>query len=177
MPSPCRDPFGSFTFEVMLLLLKIMPRWNGYTYRCSRPATMWSNRDHMGKMKGNLLLTIDFQNSRLYWTCAGSNKVQSSDIQGRDIQIVIQRATHSGPNGIGLSGDRIFWSDFESNMLESGTKSGEDVNILYGGASPLYGLALAPSRGNLVGNRTNHCENRACSKVCVLTPTSFSCLY
>ena len=106
---------------------------------------------------------LDFQNSRLYWTCAGSHKVISSGMDGQDIQMVIHCATHWGAHGIGVSGDRVYWTNFQTNMLESGTKSGEDVNILHGGTGRLYGLTVAPSRGKRVGNRTNHCENRACS--------------
>ena len=112
-------------------------------------------------------ITIHFQNSRLYWTC-GEDEIQSSSMQGTDVQTVVRHPGGSHTWGIGVSSDRIYWTDFTTMKIGSCTKTGQDVQILHTGTCHLGSLAIVP-RWNLPTNRTNHCKNRACSKVCVLT--------
>ena len=123
-------------------------------------------------------ITIDFQSSRLYWTCVGDDKVQSSNMHGTNIQTVIQRPqrpTSSRPYGIALLGGRIYWTNNITKKLESQTVSGRDPRLLHTGVNPLWHLTIVPRLG-LPTNRTNHCENQSCPNVCVLTPTSFKCV-
>ena len=121
-------------------------------------------------------ITIDFQNSRLYWTCAGDAKIESSDMQGRDIQSTLQRPSNSFTFGIGLTTDRLYWTDHQGNKIGSSTKTGQDTRDLYPGASGLNHVSVVPRSNHPSRNRTNHCENKACSKVCVLTRTSSRCM-
>ena len=120
-------------------------------------------------------ITIDFQNSRLYWTCTGDDKIKSSDLQGRDVQAVLRHRRGSNAWGIGLTRDRIYFTDFFARTMWSITKTGRDVNVLYTGTTNLLHVSIR-TRSGLPRSRTNHCKNHACSKVCVLIQTSFSCL-
>ena len=120
-------------------------------------------------------ITIDFQSARLYWTCKGDNTVQTSNMEGKGIRTVIQLPSGSVTYGVGLFGERIYWTNYESKTLQSSTKTGQDVRTLLTGSSAFFRFVVA-SNFTTPTNRTNPCEGQRCSKVCVLTPTSFSCL-
>lgn len=120
---------------------------------------------------------IDFEESRLYWTCTGDNKVRSSDLQGRNIQTVVQRPSGSWTHGLALSRGRLYWSNSLTGQLESSTKTGQDIRLLHSGEREhwLMHLGLVP-RLNLPEHRINHCANRGCPGFCVLTQTSSTCV-
>ena len=120
-------------------------------------------------------ITIDVQNSRLYWTCYGDDKIKSSDLQGRNVQTVLRHRRGSNAWGIGLTRDRIYFTDWSTKKLWSITKTGLDVQLLHIGTTNLLHVSMVP-RSGLPRSRTNHCKNHACSKVCVLTQSSFRCL-
>ena len=120
-------------------------------------------------------ITIDFENSRLYWMAAGVSQIQSSNMQGADIQTIVELPVAAPTWGIALSGDRIYSTTWSNKSLYSCTKSGQDVRLLYKGTEYFYQVAAIP-RLNLPTNRENHCAKQMCSGVCVLSPTSFTCL-
>ena len=119
-------------------------------------------------------ITIDFQYSRLYWVCTHENKVQSSDMQGQDFKTLVHLSVGM-PRGIGVQGDRIYWATWGTGNLESSNKFGQDIQTVYDGQAELFQMTVAP-RPDLSTTRENHCQNADCSKVCVLTPTAYTCL-
>ena len=120
-------------------------------------------------------VTIDFALQRLYWAESGSNRIQSSDLDGRDLQLVVQLSNGSVPWGIAVLNDRIYWGNEGNYRLQSATKDGRDVQTLYTSIKGISQITIVPAP-DLVNNRTNDCEGRDCSKLCVLTPTSYRCL-
>lgn len=121
-------------------------------------------------------ITIDFQTSRLLWACADGDKVQSSNMDGGDIQTIITVPSNSWPFGIGMFADRIYWTNYNLKTLSSCTRTGEDYRILYTGtiSSPFH-LAMVPAL-DPPKTRGNPCERQNCTGVCVLTPTASRCL-
>ena len=128
-------------------------------------------------LNGPYGITIDFKESRLYWVTGASGKVQSSDMHGQDIKTILQSQSNAWPRGVGLLGSRIYWTSFEDEggQFESSDKSGKDIKLLHNDTNAHYHIAPVP-RLDLPTSRTNHCENQSCSKVCVLTPTSYKCV-
>ena len=121
-------------------------------------------------------IAIDFQSSRLYWADGGYNRVQSSNLEGTDIQTVITLPRDSVPFGIALHGGRIYCTNWITKRLQSFTTAGQDVRVLHEDSNNLKHLAVISSRSDLPRNRTNHCANQQCPKLCVLTRTSFRCV-
>ena len=121
-------------------------------------------------------IAIDFQRSHIYWTVGGEDRVKSSDMEGNDVQTVIQLPADSGTYGIALYGNRIYVRNWSSKKVQSFTTAGEDPQDLHTNTNHLYHLAIISARPHHPINRTNHCENRGCSKVCVLTRTAFKCV-
>ena len=120
-------------------------------------------------------IAIDFQNSRLYWTCEGDSTVQSSTMDGAEIRTIAKRSSASKTFGIGLSRGNLYWTNYGTRTLESSTMTGQDIQILHASESNLRRLTVVP-RLDLPRNRSNDCAGLTCSKICVLSPSSFNCL-
>ena len=120
-------------------------------------------------------VTIDVAYRRLYWAENGGNKTQSSDLDGRDIQFVIELSGDFSPFGIAALNDRIYWGDAVNYKLGSCTKDGQDVQTLYTGTSDIHQLTIVPTVEQ-PRNRTNDCVGRNRAKLCVLSPSSYRCL-
>ena len=120
-------------------------------------------------------LTIDFAARRLYWTERTTHRIQTSDMDGGDLRTAVQLPLGSGPHGIAISGDRIYWGNEGDNKLQSSTKDGQDIQTLYVATDDIKKVILVPA-GNQATNRSNDCEGRNCSTLCVLTPVSYRCL-
>ena len=119
-------------------------------------------------------LAIDFHSSSLYWT--GNSKVQSCSLQGTNVQTLIELPTGSVTHGITLFSNRIYFTTWASKKLQSLTTAGTELRELHTDTSNVFNLAIMSSRPDLPRNRTNHCANQKCPKLCVLTGTSFRCV-
>ena len=120
-------------------------------------------------------ITIDFDDARLYWVTGGDDRVHSCDMEGQVMKTVVQLPWGAGPIGIGLLGGRIYWTLGFGQKLQSINKSGQDIQSVPLRGDIMFNLAAVP-RMDLPRNRTNDCDKAHCSKVCVLTPSSYRCL-
>ena len=125
-------------------------------------------------LNGPAGVTIDFASRKLYWTEYFGNVIQSSSLDGRDIQLVVQ-LSNAYPYGIAVLNNRIYWGNSGNRKLQSSTKDGQDVQTLYTETNDIYHLSIVPAVDRPT-TRTNDCETRNCSTLCVLTPTSYRCL-
>ena len=124
---------------------------------------------HLGHPTG---IAIDYDSSRLYWVDCSTNKVQSSNLEGTDVELVAQ--SEGCPWGIAVNSGSIFWGTYTSKSLQTSDKAGQDVRTLFDGTHGIQHLTVAaPSP---VQTRKNHCEGQICSGICVLTADSFSCI-
>ena len=114
---------------------------------------------------------IDLQESRLYWTVAGDAKIDSSNLDGEDRRTVVQL----WPQGIAVLDGYIFWSDNYAGKLQRSSKSGSDVSTLLDASVDMKHITVLFDP-NLPIGRVNHCEDKSCSTVCVLTTSSYRCL-
>ena len=120
-------------------------------------------------------VTIDFASQRLYWAEYGSHKIQSSDLDGRNVQLVVQLPNLSYPWGIAAVNDRIYWGNGGDYKLQSATKDGQDVQTLYTEADGIRQIEVVPVL-NQSKNRKNDCAGRNCTTIYVLAQTSYRCL-
>ena len=120
-------------------------------------------------------VTIDFASRRLYWTEYYSHKIQSSNLDGRDVRLVVQLPSGSGPWGIAVVNNRIYWGNVGNNKLQSCNKTGQDVQTLYTENGDIRDITIVPAPDQ-PSSRKNDCEGRNCSKLCVLSPSSYRCL-
>ena len=122
---------------------------------------------------GGIALDHDF--NRLFWVEYETHKLRSSNINGGEVQEILQLSKDSGPWGITLTGGRIYWGNYSNKTLQSCTKSGQDAQILYEAPHGINQLAFVNSGRDRI-NRKNDCEGQSCSNICVLNSKSFRCL-
>ena len=119
-------------------------------------------------------IAVDFDSRRIFWVEWSGARIQSSNLDGTDVQLVLQLSRNTYPWGIAVTGQRLFWGG-NSGSLQSSNKSGQDIRTLDNGTSSILHLTLAAP--NPVHTRLNHCEKQACSDgICVLTSNSFRCV-
>ena len=116
-------------------------------------------------------VTIDFASRRLYWAEDRNNRIQSSDLHGQDIRLVLQLPVDSWPWGIAAWNGRIYWGNYDNGKLQSANMDGGDMQTLYTESKPIHYIAVVPSWDQQT-NRKNHCAGRYCANLCVLTPAS-----
>ena len=119
-------------------------------------------------------LKIDFQSSRLWWT-RDLTYIESSTLEGTDIKKYATLLRSSMPSQVDFFRGRAYWVLHAGRSLQSSPVSGGSIQTLHNDAGLLQNLVAVP-REHLPRNRTNDCENRKCSNVCVLTPDAFSCV-
>ena len=117
-------------------------------------------------------LVIDFHSSRLYWPDGPGKKIQSSDLDGRNVATVFDFP--SEPVGLAIVNQKLFWGLFPSNILQIGNMHGTDIRIVYNGTESISHLAIPDWK--YPRNRTNPCEGHICPEICVLTLISYKCL-
>ena len=168
-----------FRFDASVQIISSIMYWttfsrNGSVYRSAMDGSNASAIVTGQKYPSGI--TIDFQNSRLYWACHGDDKIQSSNMQGADFKTVVKLHRGADPRGIGLLAGRIYWTGTNKRTLESSTMTGQDFQILHNGTAYFSHLAVVPRLDLPSRTRLNHCENQCGDKVCVLKTTSFKCL-
>ena len=125
-------------------------------------------------------ITIDFDDSRLYWVTEADERVvpggrvYSSGMQGGDLKIIVELPIGSFPIGIGVWGDRVYWTSYQ-RRLQSSTKSGQDIQYLTAKGEIMFHMVIVP-RPRPPISRKNDCANKKCSENCAITPESYRCL-
>ena len=120
-------------------------------------------------------LTVDYALRRLFWAEQISNKIQSSDLDGRNLRTVVELPSGSYPFGMALWNERIYFGGGGDFKLQRSSKAGQDIQTLYTETDFIRHIAIVPALDQPTV-RMNHCEGRNCTKLCVLTPTSYHCL-
>ena len=119
-------------------------------------------------------IQIDFTTRRLYWADRDNKRIQSSNLYGGDVRTIVDQLP-AFPSGIALVDDRLYWGSWGSYRIESmSIQNRSDQRVEHTERSAPHHLTV-PLR-NLPPNRRNHCEGRVCSGVCVLTPSSYTCV-
>ena len=130
-------------------------------------------------------LAIDLSSQRLFWGNCGANTIQSSHLNGTDVQRVLgfNSDTYTCIRGIAIHGDKLFWGTSawfdpqpSSYSFQTSNKFGQDLRMLCNGTSEIRRLTVAAP--NPVQTRRNHCKELVgCTRgICVLNKKSFSCI-
>ena len=135
-----------------------------------------SGRDHP------VGITIDFEESRLFWTEYGGHIICSSALDGTDIFVVADSETETDdgglavkyPWGIAVHNDEVYWGNFHDNSLQRCSKWGGEIETLLTGQGHIQ--QLTTTQWNIPITRGNDCQGTDCGHICVLTPGSYSCV-
>ena len=96
-------------------------------------------------------IALDAGRGKIYWTDAGSNKIQRANLDGSQIENLVSIGLHS-PEGLALdaAAGKIYWSDFGIDKIQRANLDGSNVeDIVATGLSSPGGLALDAAAGKI----------------------------
>ncbi|XP_059144487.1 low-density lipoprotein receptor-related protein 4-like [Physella acuta] len=118
-------------------------------------------------------LCIDYDTMRLYWVDAKLDKIETSDLAGRNRVTLLQQVPH--PFGLTVFEEFIYWTDWQTEKLEKASKKdGKQRMVVQGGLEGLMDVhVVSPQRQT----GTNKCGklNGGCSHLCFARPDGYVC--
>nr|XP_045620165.1 low-density lipoprotein receptor-related protein 6-like [Procambarus clarkii] len=121
----------------------------------------------MGRANG---LTIDFKDSRLYWTDIDNFLIESSDLNGRNREVVVRDLPQ--PYGLTLYEDYVYWADWKTGTIERANKSkGENRTRIQGQLDFIMDILVFHS-SRQSGKNPCSVDNGGCSHLCLAVPAS-----
>ena len=121
-------------------------------------------------------ITIDFATQFLYWTDSYRNNIGPSDLRGHDYETIVQLSNRADPEKIALVGEKINESTEDSRKLKISRINRTHRRLHYMDNNVEIFQVVAVPSSNVPSGRVNHGGRQNCSKVCVLTASSFRCL-
>lgn len=118
-------------------------------------------------------LSIDYDALRLYWVDAKLDKIEASDLSGKNRMTLVQQTPH--PFGLTVFEDYIYWTDWQTEKLERASKvDGKNrmtVQSKLEGLMDVHLVAATRQTG------TNNCsvKNGGCSHLCLARPDGHVC--
>ena len=88
-------------------------------------------------------IVIDWSSRRLFWVEYKGDVVRSCDLNGGDIQTVVELPSGSYPWGITIHEDRVYWGHYWAYSLHSSSKNGGAIETLYTGTHKIQHLTVA----------------------------------
>ncbi|XP_078669811.1 low-density lipoprotein receptor-related protein 4-like isoform X3 [Branchiostoma floridae x Branchiostoma belcheri] len=117
-------------------------------------------------------LTIDKVAGRLIWADARTEKIESSDLNGKNRNVLVTSAPH--PYGLTLMAAYIYWTDWQTRSIQRARKdTGEDQITIRGNLPGLMDIH-AIQADNLGTNRCGP-NNGGCSHLCLPKPNGITC--
>lgn len=115
-------------------------------------------------------LTLDYNESKLYWTDAKLSYIHSCNFDGRNRRTVID-GNLPHPFALTLFGEKLYWTDWNTKSIHSCNKTtgAGDKEILTNIYSPMgihvFSAARQPEGENPCGS-----DNGNCSHLCLMSP-------
>nr|XP_006819580.1 PREDICTED: low-density lipoprotein receptor-related protein 4-like [Saccoglossus kowalevskii] len=119
-------------------------------------------------------LTVDYDSKRLYWADAQLDKIETSDLSGRNRVLLTGDVIH--PFGLTLYGDMLYWTDWQTMAIETVNKNnGKDRGSIQGHMEGLMDIHMV-SALRQPGN-TSPCavNNGGCSHLCLVRQQDYVC--
>ena len=87
-------------------------------------------------------LTLDYQNQVLYWIDASLDKIESSNVDGTNRQLIISFSSNQHPFAISFFNNILYWSDWGTDTIHSIVVGGTGINSLISGLSFPAGIEV-----------------------------------
>ncbi|KAK6619502.1 hypothetical protein RUM43_012259 [Polyplax serrata] len=117
-------------------------------------------------------LAIDRPGGRLYWNDGKRKTIESSDLQGRERRIIVQKVPH--PYGLVIVGTHMYWTDWKTQSVHRADKrNGSDSQIIRKGLEGLMDIRSVQAE-NIAENACGE-DNGGCSHLCLRKPEGYSC--
>ncbi|KAG8557381.1 hypothetical protein GDO81_016609 [Engystomops pustulosus] len=118
-------------------------------------------------------LAVDKAGSQLLWADAHTERIEASDLEGRNRRILVSPVQH--PYGLTLLGAHIYWTDWQTRKIQRADKdTGENVIVVRDNLPGLMDIQ-AVDRTHALGYNKCGDKNGGCSHLCLPNPVSYSC--
>ncbi|XP_023246171.1 low-density lipoprotein receptor-related protein 4 isoform X3 [Copidosoma floridanum] len=118
-------------------------------------------------------LTIDLFADRIYWNDAKKNVIESSDLQGENRKLIVDKVSH--PYGLAVVEDFLYWSDWHEKSLMRAKKSdGKNKKMVQSDLEGIMDLRFVDKNQVHPENACGR-NNGKCSHLCLRNPNGFSC--
>ena len=82
-------------------------------------------------------LTVDLGTNRLFWTDANLDKIEVSDLNGRNRQLIMPATANIHPFGLAVYQDMLYWTDWNTKSISRfNLSSGKQEMMVYGLKKP-----------------------------------------
>ncbi|XP_042878926.1 low-density lipoprotein receptor-related protein 6-like [Penaeus japonicus] len=121
----------------------------------------------MGRANG---LTIDFKDTRLYWTDIDNFRIESSDLEGLRREVIVRSLPQ--PYGLTLYEDYVYWADWKTGTIERANKTnGENRTRIQGQLDFVMDILVFHSSRQSGSNQCS-INNGGCSHLCLAVPSA-----
>ncbi|KAL9960422.1 hypothetical protein ACROYT_G033877 [Oculina patagonica] len=120
-------------------------------------------------------LTIDQATNRLFWADAKLDKIEVSNLNGGNRQLVLSSAANIHPYGLAVYQNVLYWTDWNSKSISRyNLSTGTQDMIVTGLQQPMDIHVFDPS---LIFSGPHSCSqnNGLCSDFCLLKPGGYQC--
>ena len=93
-------------------------------------------------------IAIDSANRKVYWTDYGTHTVKRSDIEGTNIEILVENLLMPRHIALDLHNNKIYWTDSKDNLVQTANMDGSEYEILVKDI-PGAGIALDINQGKM----------------------------
>ncbi|XP_052130857.1 prolow-density lipoprotein receptor-related protein 1 isoform X2 [Frankliniella occidentalis] len=122
-------------------------------------------------------LSIDYHGKWLYWCDAYIDRIERIRTNGKDRQLIFDKAPMEHPYGLAHSDNFLYWTEFSNGTVQRLDISNIDqpkVSTLSVENDPLYELRVFD---NNTQEGVNECaaNNNGCEHLCLITPQGVTC--
>lgn len=118
-------------------------------------------------------LSIDYVTKHLYWVDAQLDKIEMSDLNGKNRIEIIRDVPH--PFGLSVFGDYIYWTDWRTKSIHRANKmTGLNRIVIQNNMEGLMAISVVSP---LRQTGTNQCaiRNGGCTHLCLARPNGYKC--
>ncbi|OCT83711.1 low-density lipoprotein receptor-related protein 4 [Xenopus laevis] len=118
-------------------------------------------------------LAVDKAGSQLLWADAHTERIEASDLMGRNRRILVSPVQH--PYGLTLLDAHIYWTDWQTRSIQRADKdTGGNIIVVRDNLPGLMDIQ-AVDRTHALGYNKCGDNNGGCSHLCLPNSTSYSC--
>ncbi|CAI9607028.1 unnamed protein product [Staurois parvus] len=119
-------------------------------------------------------LAVDKAGSQLLWADAHTERIEASDLMGRNRRILVSPVQH--PYGLTLLGAHIYWTDWQTRKIQRADKdTGANVIVVRDNLPGLMDIQAVDRTHALGFNKCGNNNGGCCSHLCLPNPVSYSC--
>ncbi|XP_070536212.1 low-density lipoprotein receptor-related protein 4-like [Ptychodera flava] len=120
-------------------------------------------------------LTVDYDSKRLYWADAQLDKIETSDLNGKNRVLLTNLVTH--PFGLTLYGNTLYWTDWQTMDIETANKNnGKERSSIQSRMEGLMDIHMVSSlRQPTYDESPCAINNGGCSHLCLINHDGYVC--